>query len=104
MKDWASKNDRRAAVADFLKKTISDPQLRARVLTDRAAAHETLKKEGDINLPDDVEVICVGPSTQERDRVIVLVLPAEETEAENLDPLKYWIGTWPMYDVDPSTD
>ena len=104
MRDWNSKDDRRDAVAAFLKKTVSDPAIRARVLRDRAAAHQMLAKEGDINLPDDVEVICVGPSTQERDKLIVIVLPAEETDTENLDPLKYWIGTWPMYDVDPSSD
>ncbi len=104
MRDWNSKKDRRDAVADFLKKTVSDPEFRARVLRNRQAAHQALAKEGDINLPDDVEVICVGPSTQERDKLIVIVLPPEGTETENLDPFKYWIGTWPNYDVDPSFD
>lgn len=104
MRDWNSKRDRRDAVADFLQKTIADPELRARVLRDRQTAHEALKEIGDINLPDDVEVICVGPSTQERDRHIVIVLPEDGTPTENLDPFKYWIGTWPIYDVDPSFD
>jgi hypothetical protein len=104
MRDWSSKRDRRDAVTAFLKKTITDPDVGARVLGDRQAAHQALEKEGDIDLPDDVEVICVGPSTQERDRHIVIVLPEEGTETENIDPFKYWIGTWPIYDVDPSFD
>jgi hypothetical protein len=104
MRDWNSKKDRRDAVTKFLQKTVSDPAVRARVLSDRQAAHQILEKEGDIDLPDDVEVICVGPSTQERDRLIVIVLPPEGTETENIDPFKYWIGTWPTYDVDPSID
>ena len=104
MRDWNSKRDRRDAVTAFLKKTVTDPEVRARVLRDRQAAHQALEKEGDIEIPDDVEIICVGPSTQERDRLIVIVLPEEGTETEDLDPLKYWIGTWPFYDVDPSFD
>jgi hypothetical protein len=91
-------------VTAFLQKTITDPELRTRVLKDQQAAHSTLETEGDIDLPNDVEVICVGPSTQERDRLIVIVLPEEGTETKNLDPFKYWIGTWPIYDVDPSFD
>jgi hypothetical protein len=104
VRDWNSKKDRRDAVTIFLQKTVSDPEIRAQVLKDREAAHKALGKQGDINIPDDVEVICVGPSTQERDKLIVIVLPPEGTEAENLDPFKYWIGTWPTYDVDPSMD
>jgi hypothetical protein len=104
MRDWNSKKDRRDAVITFLQKTLSDPEVRARILGDRQAAHQALEKEGDIDVPDDVEVICVGPSTQERDRLIVIVLPPEGTETENLDPFKYWIGTWPEYGVDPSFD
>ena len=104
MRDWNSKKDRKDAVQAFLRKTVSDPEFRALVLRDRQAAHRALEKEGDIGLPDDVEVICVGPSTQERDRLIVAVLPPEDADTENLDPLKYWIGTWPLYDIDHPMD
>ena len=76
MRDWNSKKNRRDAVTKFLQKTVSDPEFRALVSRDRQAAHQALKKEGDIDLPDDVEVICVGPSTQERDKLIVIVLPS----------------------------
>ncbi|HJT82140.1 MAG TPA: hypothetical protein VJ719_13165 [Chthoniobacterales bacterium] len=96
-RDWKSKKDRREAAAAFLEKTLTDPDVRSAVLKDRKAAHRLLKREGNINLPDDVEVICVGPSTQERDRLVVFVLPPEATPASHIDPLRYWIGAWQPY-------
>src|SRR4051812_3796099 len=95
--NWKSKKDRREAAASFLQKTINDPDVRSAVLKDRKAARRLFEREGDINIPDDVEVICIGPSTQERDRLIVFVLPPEDTETTHIDPLKYWIGTWYPY-------
>ncbi len=98
---WKSKKDRRDAAVAFLQKTITDPTVRSAVLKDRKAARRQFEKAGDINIPDDVEVICVGPSTQERDRLVVFVLPPEDTPTEHLDAFKYWIGTWPPYPLDP---
>ena len=100
---WKSKKDRRDAAAAFLEKTITDPDVRSAVLKDRKAAHKHFEKAGGINIPDDVEVICVGPSTQERDRLVVFVLPPEGTSPEHLDAFKYWIGTWVPYSLDPVT-
>ena len=94
---WKSKKDRRDAAVAFLQKTITDPDVRSAVLKDRKAAHRQFEKAGDINIPDDIEVICVGPSTQERDRLIVFVLPPEDTSPEHIDAFKYWIGTWVPY-------
>lgn len=102
-KSWASKKDRRDAAAAFLRKTITDPNVRAAVLKDREATHKLFEREGGINIPDDVEMICVGPSTQERDRLVVFVLPPESTPIEQIDPLKYWIASWPPYATDPVT-
>jgi len=96
-RNWKSKKDRREAAAAFLRKTIIDPDVRSAVLKDRKAAHRILKREGDINLPEDVEVICIGPSTQERDKLIVFVLPSEDTASEHIDPLKYWVAAWEPY-------
>jgi hypothetical protein len=96
-RNWKSKKDRREAAAAFLRKTIDDPNVRSTVLKDRKAAHRLFKREGGINIPDDVEVICIGPSTQERDRLVVFVLPPEGTPSAHIDPLKYWIGTWLPY-------
>ena len=96
-KTWKSRQDRRDAAVAFLRKTITDPDVRSTVLKDRQLAHKIFEREGEIDLPDDVEVICVGPSTQERDRLIVFVLPPEGTDTEHLDPFKYWTGTWPAY-------
>jgi hypothetical protein len=98
---WKSKQDRRDAAVAFLRKTITDPNVRSAVLKDRRAAHKLFEKEGNINIPDDVEVICVGPSTQERDRLVVFVLPPEGTDTEHIDPFKYWTGTWWPYGMDP---
>jgi hypothetical protein len=103
-RSWKSKKDRRDAAVAFLQKTLTDPDVRSAVLKDRQAAHRILKQEGGIDIPNDVEVICVGPSTQERDRLVVFVLPPEGTPTEHLNPFKYWTGTWQPYGVDPVTD
>ena len=97
MRDWTSKKDRREAAAAFLRKTIDDPDVRSAVLKDRKAAHRIFEREGNVAIPDDVEVICIGPSTQERDRVILFVLPPEDNTAGYVDPLKHWIGAWYPY-------
>jgi len=98
---WKSKKDRRDAAVSFLQKTITDPDVRSAVLKDRKMAHKLLERSGNIDIPDDVEVICVGPSTQERDRLVVFVLPPEGTSTEHIDAFKYWIGTWFPYEVEP---
>jgi hypothetical protein len=100
---WKSKKDRRDAAVAFLQKTISDPDVRSAVLKDRKIAHKLLEREGNINIPDDVEVICIGPSTQERDRLVVLMLPPDGTSPEHIDPLKYWLAGWIPYEMDPAT-
>jgi hypothetical protein len=96
-RNWKSNKDRREAAAAFLRKTITDPDVRSAVLKDRQAARRIFEREGDVGIPDDVEVICIGPSTQERDRVILFVLPPEDTPTAHIDPLKYWIGAWNPY-------
>src|SRR3954452_2887259 len=97
IRNWKSKKDRREAAAAFLRKTITDPDVRSAVLKDRQAAHRIFEREGDVRIPEDVEVICIGPSTQERDKVILFVLPPEDTATAHIDPLKYWIGGWNPY-------
>jgi hypothetical protein len=98
---WKLKKDRRDAAVAFLQQTITNADVRSTVLKDRKAAHRLFEKAGNIDIPDDVEVICVGPSTQERDRLVVFVLPPEGTSPEHLDAFKYWIGTWFPYQLDP---
>ena len=96
-RNWKSKKDRREAAAAFLRKTLIDPDVRSAVLKDRKAAHRIFEREGNVSIPDEVEVICIGPSTQERDRLVVFVLPQEGTSTDHIDPLKYWIGAWLPY-------
>jgi hypothetical protein len=100
-KTWKLKKDRREAAVAFLQQTIINADVRSAVLKDRKVAHRLFQKIGQIDLPEDVEVICVGPSTQERDRLIVFVLPPEGTPPQHLDAFKYWIGTWFPYQLDP---
>jgi hypothetical protein len=102
-RNWKLKKDRRDAAVAFLQQTIINPDVRSAVLKDRRSAHRLFEKIGGIELPDDIEVICVGPSTQERDRLIVFVLPPEGTPTEHLDAFKYWIGSWFPYQLDPPT-
>jgi hypothetical protein len=97
IRNWKSKKDRKDAATEFLKQVVIDPDVRSSALKDRRAAHRLLGKIGEINVPDDIEVICIGPSTQERDRLVVFILPPEGTEPEHLDVFKYWIGTWVPY-------
>jgi hypothetical protein len=98
---WKSKKDRRNAAVAFLQKTITDPSVRSIVLRDRKAAHRIFQQEGKINIPTDVEVICLGPSTQELDKLVVFSLPAENSSTEHIDPLKHWIAAWEPYGLDP---
>jgi|ERR1044072_692863 hypothetical protein len=100
-RSWKSKKDRREAAVAFLKKTITDPEVRSIVLTDRSAARRIFREEGGINIPNDVEVICLGPSTQELDRLVVFSLPPEDTSTEHIDPLKHWLAAWEPYGLDP---
>ena len=101
-RSWKSKKDRRDAAVAFLKKTITDSGVRSIVLKDRKAAHRIFQQEGKINIPSDVEVICLGPSTQELDRLIVFALPPENTSTEYIDPLRHWVAAWQPYGIDPS--
>ena len=89
--------DRKAAAAAFLEKTITDPDVRSAVLKDRKAARRIFEHEGDLNIPENVEVICIGPSTQERDRLVVFLLPPDDASPQHIDPLRYWIGAWQPY-------
>ena len=100
-RSWKSKKDRRDAAVAFLKKTITDPRVRSVVLKDRKAAHRLFEELGEINVPNDVEVICLGPSTQELDRLVVFALPPDDTSSEHIDPLKHWIAAWEPYGLDP---
>jgi hypothetical protein len=101
-RSWKSKKDRREAAVAFLKKTLTDPGVRSVVLKDRTAAHTIFKEVGNINIPNDVEVICLGPSTQELDRLVVFALPPQDTPTEHIDPLKHWIAAWEPYGLDPA--
>lgn len=81
---------------------MTDPGVRSIVLKDRKAAHRIFQREGNINIPNDVEVICLGPSTQELDRLVVFALPPQSASTEYIDPLKHWVAAWMPYGLDPA--
>lgn len=103
MRQWFNNNqeqqksDRRAAAKEFLQKTITDADLRKDIITYPENAREYFRVHGDIDVPNDVQVICVEPGTQERDKVVVFVLPETTVDPDNLDPMKYWIAAWIPY-------
>jgi hypothetical protein len=97
-KDWTKPEDQRAAATAFLKQTQSDAEFRTRVQKDRTYAREQLAAVGDINVPSDVEVICVEPGTQARAKVVVFALPgADDPMPSDLVSLKYWLAAWVPY-------
>lgn len=96
--DWTKPEDQRAAATAFLKKTQSDAEFRARVSSDRAYAREQLGAVGDINIPADVEVICLEPGTQARAKLVVLTLPGpHDPMPSDLVALKHWLAAWVPY-------
>jgi hypothetical protein len=101
MKQWFNndaeqqKKDRRAAAKAFLEKTASDSTIWNEVRDDRKKAKEHFRTYGDIDVPPEVEVICVDPDTRERDKLVVFLLP--EPNTQNVDPLKYWLAAWIPY-------
>lgn len=99
-RDWNKQEDQRAAARDFLQAIIDDTTdaLRNKVRSDRPAARAEFEKHGKISIPNDVEVICVEPSTQARAKLVVLTLPEKgDTLASELSSLKYWLAAWIPY-------
>lgn len=97
-RNWNDHADQRAAAEKFLKKTIADKTFRKKVMADRNYAREMFKKVGDIDVPANTEVICLGPSTQERAKLVVFALPETTVPADKpLDALKYWLAAWEPY-------
>src|SRR5690348_10982536 len=99
-RDWNKQEDQRAAARDFLQAIEDDATdaLRNRVKADRVVARTEFEKHGKISIPNDVEVICVEPSTQARAKLVVLALPEKGDQlASDLSSLKYWLAAWIPY-------
>jgi hypothetical protein len=98
--DWNNHADQRSGATKFLQKTADDPQFRQDVLANPSYAREALIEVGNFaSIPPVVQVICLGPSTQERARLVLFLLPESNQPVQ--DPLLYWIAAWPPYDHDP---
>lgn len=97
-RNWNIPKDQREAARAFLQRTLDDSALRRAVLADRRTAHDNFSNIGDINIPDDVEVICVEPSTQARAKLVVLILPESGDQLpSDLSTLKHWVAAWVPY-------
>lgn len=106
MKEWKNKDeeqqkqDRQKAAQKFLEQTMVDDELRKLVVTDREAAREKLRSIGDIDLPAEVEVICLEPELESgRDNLIVFILPPREADGGTrpIDPMAHWPAAWYPY-------
>jgi hypothetical protein len=99
--NWSSLSDQRAGATKFLQKTADDADFRRDVLANPSYVREALIKEGSFaSIPPDVRVLCCGPSTQERAKLVLFLLPEPGSIVD--DPLLYWIAAWPPYDNDPN--
>jgi hypothetical protein len=101
-RDWTKPEDQRAAATAFLKETQTNQALRSRIVKsgqdDRNYAREQFRIIGDINIPNDVEVISVEPGTAARAKVVVFALPtAQDPMPSDLVSLKYWLAAWVPY-------
>ncbi len=107
MKPWKNDNenqmkeDRRSAAKAFLEKAASDKDLRKAItgLGNRAEAQKQFRALGDIDIPANVEVICLEKNLSEtsgRDDLVVFILP-DLDESEPIDPLEHWVAAWPPY-------
>jgi hypothetical protein len=101
-KSWTSEPDQRAAATAFLRETQTNNELRLRVAKsgrdDRAFARSEFARIGQIDVPADVEFICLEPGTVTRAKLVVLVLPSPtDPLPSDLASLKYWLAAWVPY-------
>lgn len=106
MKPWKDPDEkkraqyRRQAAIEFLNQTTADTTLRGEItgLAKRAAAWKRFRELGDIDIPENVEVICFEAALESgRDDLVVFILPALGTLTP-VDPMKPWMASWPPYD------
>jgi len=102
--DWADSEDKQKAAMAFLKAVSlrDDPAseaLREAVLSDRERAREIFAEKGDIDIPADVEVICLPNDTAKLDKLIVFILPDDAREVTRIEDVleKFWVAAWRAY-------
>jgi hypothetical protein len=97
-RQWGNSDDQQAAGRDFLQAVLDDDKLRKDVINDRGKAREKFAEKGKIDIPPDVEVICVEPTKEERSKAVVFVLPEKGDQLpSNQSTLKYWVAAWTPY-------
>jgi endosialidase-like protein len=97
-RSWGNSEDERAAGRKFLEAILQDDSLRGKVVGSREEARTQFIDKGDIDVPPDVEVVCVQPTKDARKKVVVFVLPEKgEVLQSDLATLKYWVAAWTPY-------
>jgi len=97
-RQWGNSGDQQAAGRDFLQAVLDDDNLRKHVVKDRDKAREQFAKKGKIEIPSDVEVICVEPTKEARSKAVVFVLPEKGDQLpSDSSTLKYWVAAWTPY-------
>lgn len=96
--EWQNDKEAKRRAADkFLLATMKDPELRKNVLANPSYAREAFQTIGGITAPPSVQVICVEPSTEARNNLVVFVLPDPEAPASDEPWRDSWVAAWPPY-------
>jgi len=97
-RSWGNSDDERKAGKAFLDAVLGNDTLRANVVSNRAEAHSQFKAIGQIDVPNDVEVICVEPTKDSRKKVVLFILPEKGAQLPtDTSVLQYWVQAWSPY-------
>ena len=96
--EWQKDTEAKRQAADkFLAATLRDDELRKNVLANPSYAREAFQKFGEISIPPSVEVICVDTPTEERNKLVVFVLPDKGTTPVKDLWREAWVAAWSPY-------
>jgi len=99
-RQWTNQAHQRAAGRDFLQAILDDTtgNLRNTVVNDPVAARTEFATKGKIAVPNDVEVICIDATEEDRKKVVILLLPENGAQLpSDLSVLQHWIAGWTPY-------
>ena len=100
-RDWNLNADKRDAAKDFLEEVAKNNLLRNKIVMsgqdNRELARAEFARLGNIDIPKDVEVICLEPDKDHLNKLVVFKLPAPAVRSRPINPLKHWIAAWVPY-------
>jgi hypothetical protein len=99
-RDWTLNADKRDAAQAFLEEVAQNDTLRNKIVMsgkdDRVFARAEFARLGNIDIPKNVEVICLEPDKDHLNQVVVFKLPESGTSS-SINPLKFWLAGWVPY-------